>query len=99
MISKKNYYEHGKDQAEKFQLEKVGTISYKRQWGTVREDYSESGSAWDFVTHDMARSKAYRWGEEGIAGISDDQHLLCFALSLGIINDADANHYLLDIEC
>src|SRR5215831_1589001 len=53
-----------------------------RQWGTVREDYSENGTAWDFVTHDMARSKAYRWGEEGIAGISDDQQLLCFALAL-----------------
>jgi len=52
-----------------------------RQWGTVREDYSESGAAWDYVTHDMARSKAYRWGEEGIAGISDDKHLLCFALA------------------
>jgi len=47
----------------------------------VREDYSESGCAWDYVTHDMARSKAYRWGEEGIGGISDDQQLLCFALS------------------
>jgi hypothetical protein len=53
-----------------------------RQWGTVREDYSEYGSAWDYVTHDMARSKAYRWGEEGIAGISDDQQLLCFGIAL-----------------
>ncbi|MEO8762890.1 MAG: glucosidase, partial [Ginsengibacter sp.] len=53
-----------------------------RQWGTVREDYSENGTAWEFVSHDAARSKAYRWGDEGIAGISDDQQLLCFALAL-----------------
>ena len=61
---------------------KWGPYLTDRQWGTVREDYSEYGAAWDYVTHDMARSKAYRWGEEGIAGISDDQHLLCFALAL-----------------
>ncbi|HET7898337.1 MAG TPA: glucosidase, partial [Flavisolibacter sp.] len=53
-----------------------------RQWGTVREDYSADGQPWIFTTHDMARSKAYRWGEEGIAGICDDQQLLCFALAL-----------------
>jgi hypothetical protein len=52
-----------------------------RQWGTVREDYSADGSAWEHVTHDMARSKAYRWGEEGIGGISDHKSLLCFAPS------------------
>lgn len=52
-----------------------------RQWGTVREDYSANGDAWNYISHDMARSKAYRWGEEGIAGISDDQQLLCFALA------------------
>ena len=61
---------------------KWGPYLTDRQWGTVREDYSEGGQAWDFITHDMARSKAYRWGEEGIAGISDDQQLLCFALAL-----------------
>ena len=61
---------------------KWGPYLTDRQWGTVREDYSESGTAWDYLTHDMARSKAYRWGEEGIAGISDDQQLLCFALAL-----------------
>jgi hypothetical protein len=60
---------------------KYGPYLTDRQWGTVREDYSASGSAWDYITHDMARSKAYRWGEEGIAGISDDQQLLCLALS------------------
>src|SRR5882757_6609443 len=53
-----------------------------RQWGTVREDYSADGSAWEFVSHDMARSKAYRWGEEGIGGICDEKQFLCFALSL-----------------
>jgi hypothetical protein len=61
---------------------KWGPYLTDRQWGTVREDYSADGAAWDFITHDMARSKAYRWGEEGMAGISDDQHLLCFALAL-----------------
>ena len=50
-----------------------------RQWGTVREDYSAGGDAWEFTTHDMARSKAWRWGEEGIGGISDDFQYLCFA--------------------
>jgi hypothetical protein len=53
-----------------------------RQWGTVREDYSPNGNAWEYTTHDMARSKAYRWGEEGIAGISDERQLICFALAL-----------------
>jgi len=53
-----------------------------RQWGTVREDYSVDGSAWDYTTHDMARSKAWRWGEEGIAGICDEKQLICFAIAL-----------------
>jgi hypothetical protein len=61
---------------------KFGPYLTERQWGTVREDYSPHGSAWDYVTHDMARSYAYRWGEEGIAGISDDQQQLCFAVGL-----------------
>src|SRR4051812_42358320 len=52
-----------------------------RQWGTVREDYSANGDAWRYTTHDMARSKAYRWGEEGIAGICDKEQLLCFAVA------------------
>jgi hypothetical protein len=59
-----------------------GPYLAERQWGTVREDYSANGDSWNYVTHDMARSKAYRWGEEGIAGISDDQQILCVALSL-----------------
>src|SRR5205814_7508329 len=53
-----------------------------RQWGTVREDYSEGGNAWDYFTHDNARSRAYHWGEDGLAGISDNKQTLCFALAL-----------------
>ena len=59
-----------------------GPYLSERQWGTVREDYSESGDAWDFFSHDQARSRAYRWGEDGLAGISDDRQRLCFALAL-----------------
>jgi len=59
-----------------------GPYLSERQWGTVREDYSEYGSAWDYLTHDQARSRAYRWGEDGIAGISDSQQKLCFAIAL-----------------
>jgi hypothetical protein len=61
---------------------KWGPYLSERQWGTVREDYSENGDAWNFFTHDHARSRAYRWGEDGIAGISDDQQHLCFSLAL-----------------
>ncbi len=59
-----------------------GPYVSERQWGTVREDYSEGGTPWEFVSHDQARSRAYRWGEDGIAGISDDKQQLCFALAL-----------------
>ena len=61
---------------------KWGPYLSERQWGTVREDYSENGDAWNFFTHDHARSRAYRWGEDGIAGISDDKQRLCFSLAL-----------------
>ncbi|WP_461452610.1 MGH1-like glycoside hydrolase domain-containing protein [Mucilaginibacter sp.] len=61
---------------------KWGPYVSDRQWGTVREDYSANGDAWNYITHDMARSKAYRWGEEGIAGICDDDQLLCFSVAL-----------------
>jgi len=61
---------------------KWGPYLSERQWGTVREDYSETGDAWNFFTHDHARSRAYRWGEDGIAGISDDQQRLCFGLAV-----------------
>lgn len=59
-----------------------GPYLSERQWGTVREDYSPYGAAWDYFTHDQARSRAYRWGEDGIAGISDDEQYLCFAIAL-----------------
>jgi hypothetical protein len=59
-----------------------GPYLSERQWGTVREDYSETGDAWDYLSHDHARSRAYRWGEDGIAGISDDHQLLCFGVAL-----------------
>jgi hypothetical protein len=61
---------------------KWGPYLSERQWGTVREDYSENGDAWNFFTHDHARSRAYRWGEDGLAGFSDDKQHLCFALAL-----------------
>ena len=61
---------------------KWGPYLSERQWGTVREDYSDDGDAWNYFTHDQARSRAYRWGEDGLAGISDDQQRLCFALAL-----------------
>ena len=59
-----------------------GPYLSERQWGTVREDYSEDGNAWAYFTHDQARSRAYRWGEDGLAGISDSKQRLCFALAL-----------------
>jgi hypothetical protein len=59
-----------------------GPYLSERQWGTVREDYSENGDAWNYFTHDQARSRAYHWGEDGLAGISDDHQRLCFALAL-----------------
>lgn len=61
---------------------KWGPYLSERQWGTVREDYSDSGNAWDYFTHDQARSRAYRWGEDGLAGFSDNKQRLCFALAL-----------------
>jgi hypothetical protein len=69
------------DRDKKTNWRKFGPYLTERQWGTVREDYSPHGNAWDFVSHDAARSKAYRWGEEGIGGVSDDKQLLCFAFS------------------
>src|SRR5215204_5396309 len=63
-------------------LELWGPYLSERQWGTVREDYSANGDAWNFFTHDQARSRAYRWGEDGLLGISDRECRLCFALAL-----------------
>src|SRR5438046_2746890 len=59
-----------------------GPYLSERQWGTVREDYSEGGDAWSYFPHDHARSRAYRWGEDGLLGIADDKQQLCFALAL-----------------
>ncbi len=61
---------------------KWGPYLSERQWGTVREDYSEHGTAWEYFSHDQARSRAYRWGEDGLAGISDEKQRLCFALAV-----------------
>ncbi len=61
---------------------KWGPYLSERQWGTVREDYSANGDAWNYFPHDQARSRAYRWGEDGLAGISDNHQVLCFALAL-----------------
>ena len=61
---------------------KWGPYLSERQWGTVREDYSDNGDAWNYFSHDQARSRAYRWGEDALAGISDDHQVLCFALTL-----------------
>ena len=72
----------------KLAWKKWGPYLSERQWGTVREDYSGNGDAWNYFTHDMARSRAYRWGEDGLAGISDDKQLLCFALVLWNQKDA-----------
>jgi hypothetical protein len=66
---------------------KWGPYLSERQWGTVREDYSDSGDAWNYFSHDEARSRAYRWGEDGLAGICDDKQQLCFALALWNGND------------
>jgi len=61
---------------------KWGPYLSERQWGTVREDYSQDGNAWNYFSHDQSRSRAYRWGEDGLAGVSDDGQRLCFALAL-----------------
>ncbi len=84
------------DEHDRLEDARTGTVAWKkwgpylseRQWGTVREDYSENGDAWNFFTHDHSRSRAYRWGEDGIAGISDDKQRLCFSLALWNGKDA-----------
>jgi hypothetical protein len=70
------------DKAGKANWRRWGPYLSERQWGTVREDYSAWGSAWDYLPHDHARSRAYRWGEDGIAGFSDDHQYLCLSLAL-----------------
>lgn len=75
----KNHQEHWR---------RWGSYLSDRQWGTVREDYSNNGTAWDYFTHDQARSRAYRWGEDGLLGISDNHQRLCFAIALWNGEDA-----------
>jgi len=70
------------DRERKANWKRWGPYLSERQWGTVREDYSPNGTAWDSFSHDQARSRAYRWGEDGLAGISDRHQLICFALAL-----------------
>ncbi len=72
----------GEDRDKKAYWRRWGPYLSERQWGTVREDYSPNGTAWEYLPHDHARSRAYRWGEDGIAGISDNHQRLCFALAL-----------------
>ncbi len=80
---------HPETNAEKLRLAAASSEKWKlfgpylseRQWGTVREDYSPNGTAWDYLPHDHARSRAYRWGEDGIGGISDDQQQLCMSVA------------------
>lgn len=75
------------DKAGQQDWRKWGPYLSERQWGTVREDYSADGTAWDYLSHDHARSRAYRWGEDGIAGFSDDQQSVCLSLALWNGND------------
>ncbi|MGE5303662.1 MAG: MGH1-like glycoside hydrolase domain-containing protein [Alphaproteobacteria bacterium] len=70
------------DRQRKANWKRWGPYLSERQWGTVREDYSPDGMAWDYFSHDQARSRAYRWGEDGLAGISDKHQFICFALAL-----------------
>ena len=70
------------EHARKANWKRWGPYLSERQWGTVREDYSAAGAAWDYFPHDHARSRAYRWGEDGLGGISDRHQFICFALAL-----------------
>ena len=70
------------DREGKIRWKQWGPFLSERQWGTVREDYSPNGTAWDYFPHDHARSRAYRWGEDGLGGFSDDQQRICFSLAL-----------------
>ena len=70
------------DRTRKKYWKRWGPYLSERQWGTVREDYSPGGTAWEYFPHDHARSRAYRWGEDGIGGISDRHQMICFGLAL-----------------
>src|SRR5246127_2695006 len=77
---------------------KWGPYLSERQWGTVREDYSQDGNAWDYFSHDQARSRAYHWGEDGLAGFSDDKQHLCFALALWNGRDPILKEYYFSLD-
>src|SRR6202161_3784288 len=76
------------DRTRKKHWKRWGPYLSERQWGTVREDYSPNGTAWEYFPHEHARSRAYRWGEDGIGGISDRHQRICFALALWNGKDA-----------
>src|SRR5204863_1966397 len=76
-----------------------GPYLSERAWGTVREDYSPYGTAWDYFPHDQARSRAYRWGEDGIAGICDRHQTICFALALWNGRDPILKERLFGLTC
>jgi hypothetical protein len=82
ITERKRLEEASRNAGQETAWKKWGPYVTERQWGTVREDYSPYGNAWEYVSHDAARSKAFRWGEEGLAGICDERQLLCFALAL-----------------
>jgi len=76
------------DRQRKKNWKRWGPYLAERQWGTVREDYSPYGDAWEYLSHDQARSRAYRWGEDGLGGLSDRHQFMCFALALWNGKDA-----------
>src|ERR1700687_5477636 len=76
-----------------------GPYLSEREWGTVREDYSANGTAWEFFPHDHARSRAYRWGEDGLAGICDRHQYICFALALWNEHDPILKERLFGVTC
>jgi hypothetical protein len=75
-------------------MEEVGSLSERKAVGTVREDYSSDGNAWNYFSHDQSSLRAYRWGEDGLAGISDDKQQLCFAVALRNSRDPILNERL-----
>jgi hypothetical protein len=87
MIQPKEFARLEEARTSKTPWRKWGPYLSERQWGTVREDYSQDGNAWDYFSHEQARSRAYHWGEDGLAGFSDDKQLLCF--SVGLWNGRD----------
>jgi hypothetical protein len=79
------------DRAGRVAWRRWGPFLSERQWGTVREDHSPGGAAWDYLPHDQARSRAYRWGEVGLAGFSDDEQRVCLSLTLWNCCDPNAD--------